>query len=53
MLSKISEKLYQQANPQGAQGQGFNPNDFGGAQQGTAGGDNVYEAEYREVDEDK
>ena len=50
---KISEKLYQQANPQGAQGQGFNPNDFGGAQQGTAGGDNVYEAEYREVDEDK
>ena len=33
---KISEKLYQQANPQGAQGgpQGFNPNDFAGGAQG-------------------
>ena len=46
----VSEKLYQQANPNGAQGgQGFNPND---AQQGGAqnGQDNVYEADYREVD---
>ncbi|MBR5808575.1 MAG: molecular chaperone DnaK [Clostridia bacterium] len=44
---KVSEKMYQQANPQGAQG--FNPEDFAqGAQ-----GDNVYEADYREVDEDK
>ena len=54
---KISEKLYQQANPQGAQGQGFNPNDFAGAQgteQAGPQGDNVYEADYREVDnEDK
>ena len=50
---KISEKLYQQANPQGAQGgQGFDPNNFNGAQAGGAN-DNVYEAEYREVDEDK
>ncbi len=53
---KISEKLYQQANPQG--GQGFDPNSFnGGADaaggaQGAAGADNVYEADYREVDDD-
>ena len=37
---KLSEKMYQQANPQGAQG--FNPNDFAGAQgdfnQGDFGG---------------
>ena len=50
---KVSEKMYQQANPQGAQGgAGFNPNDAqanGGAQ---PGGDNVYEADYREVDND-
>ncbi len=49
---KISEKLYQQANPQGAQG--FDPNNFqGGADANSAGADNVYEADYREVDEDK
>jgi len=50
----ISEKLYQQANPQGAQGaEGFNPNDFnGGAQNAQGGDDNVYEADYREVDND-
>ena len=53
---KISEKLYQQASPQG--GQGFDPNNFtGGADtaggpQGAAGADNVYEADYREVDDD-
>ena len=55
---KVSEKLYQQANPQGAQGgaQGFNPEDFAQGAQGAAGGagqnDNVYEADYREVDND-
>ena len=45
----ISEKLYQQANPQGA-----NPQDFAGAQgaQNGAADDNVYEADYREVDND-
>ena len=48
---KISEKLYKQANPQGAEG--FNPNDFQGGQNASAGADNVYEADYREVDEDK
>ena len=50
---KISEKMYQQANPQGAQG--FNPEDFAqGAQQGGAAqnDDNVYEADFREVDND-
>ena len=49
---KVSEKLYQQANPQGAQG--FDPNNFqGGTDTNAAGADNVYEADYREVDEDK
>ena len=44
----ISEKLYQQANPQGA-----NPQDFQGAQGAQPeGDDNVYEADYREVDND-
>ena len=52
---KVSEKMYQQANPQGAQGdQGFNPEDFTQGNQGAAGNnDNVYEADYREVDNDK
>ncbi len=46
----ISEKLYQQANPQGAQP---NPDDFNGANpQGAQNDDNVYEADYREVDND-
>ncbi len=46
----ISEKLYQQANPQGAQP---NPQDFSGANGGAEqGDDNVYEADYREVDND-
>ncbi len=48
---KISEKLYKQANPEGAGG--FNPNDFQGGQNADKGADNVYEADYREVDEDK
>ena len=48
----VSEKLYQQANPQGAQpGAGYDPN--AGAQGGAQdGADNVYEADYREVDND-
>lgn len=46
---KVSEKMYQQANPQGAQGQ-----DFSGAQgaQENQNSDNVYEADYREVDDE-
>ncbi|MBE6785343.1 MAG: molecular chaperone DnaK [Ruminococcaceae bacterium] len=35
---KLSEKMYQQANPQGG-AQGFNPNDFAGAQGGFNGAD--------------
>ncbi len=51
---KVSEKMYQQANPQGAQGAGFNPEDFAQGAQGAAqNDDNVYEADYREVDNDK
>ncbi|MBQ7572635.1 MAG: molecular chaperone DnaK [Clostridia bacterium] len=45
---EISQKLYEQANPQG--GQGFDPNQAQGAQGGPQ--DNVYEADYREVDND-
>ena len=46
---KVSEKMYQQANPQGAPGA-----DFNGAQgtEQSANNDNVYEADYREVDDD-
>ncbi len=36
LFYKITEKIYQQANPQGEQG--FNPNDFAGAQGGFDGG---------------
>ena len=57
---KISEKLYQQANPQGAQGgpQGFNPNDFAGGQggfnpndfnQGGGSGDGYTDAGYTDA----
>ncbi len=48
---KVSEKMYSQANPQGAQGA---PGaDFNGAQDNAnANNDNVYEADYREVDDD-
>ena len=43
----LSEKLYSQANPQNAQG---NPDPAAGG--AAPGGDNVYEADYREVNED-
>ena len=49
----VSQNLYQQANPQGAQG--FDPQssyDPSQAAGGATGGDNVYEADYREVDND-
>ncbi len=47
----ISEKMYQQANPNGGAA-GFDPSQ---AQQGAGqapGGENVYDADYREVDDD-
>ena len=48
---KVSEKMYSQANPQGAQG--ASGADFNGAQDNAnANNDNVYEADYREVDDD-
>ncbi len=43
----VSEKLYQQANPNGA-----GP-DMGGAQGGPTGGQDYYDADYKVVDEDK
>ena len=47
---KISEKMYQQANPGGA---GFDPSQAqAGAAGGAQGGENVYDADYREVDDD-
>ncbi len=49
---KMSEKMYQQANPQGAPGAGFDPSQAAGGQQ-APGSDGVYEADYREVDDDK
>ena len=47
----ISEKLYQQANPNGGAqaGAGFDPSQ---AQGQAPGGENVYDADYREVDND-
>ena len=44
---KLSEKLYQQANPQG--GAGFDPSQ---AQGGPAGGQDYYDADYTVVDDD-
>ncbi len=44
----VSEKLYQQANPQGPQGGPQQGGTGDGSQQG-----NVYDAEYREVDGDQ
>ena len=55
---KVSEKLYQQAAPQGGQpGAGFDPNQAsGGPQGGQPGGDagqQYYDADYTPVDDDK
>ena len=50
----VSEKMYQQANPQG--GAGFDPNaqqpGNGGAQSGGPNGQNYYDADYEVVDDD-
>ena len=48
---KVSEKMYQAANPQGAQG--FDPSQAGGAQSGQPGGQDYYDADYTVVDDDK
>ena len=47
----VSEKMYQQANPQG--GAGFDPSaQAGGPQQGGPGGQTYYDADYEVVDDD-
>ena len=46
----VSEKLYQQANPQGAQGGAQGPQ--GGADAGAQGGQQYYDADYKVVDDD-
>ena len=48
---KVSEKMYQAANPQGAQG--FDPSQAGGPQGGQQGGQDYYDADYTVVDDDK
>ncbi|MBR1456163.1 MAG: molecular chaperone DnaK [Oscillospiraceae bacterium] len=48
---KLSEKLYQQANPQGAPGAGYDPSQ--GAAGGPQGGQDYYDADYTVVDDDK
>ena len=47
----VSEKMYQQANPQGAQG-GYQPGPEQGPQQGGPGGQTYYDADYEVVDDD-
>ena len=55
-FQEVSGKIYQQANPQGAQGQGFDPNNFaGGAQGGQQTGANseqYYDADFKDVSDD-
>ena len=52
---KVSEKMYQAANPQGAPGAGFDPGQYGaqGGPQGPQGGQDYYDADYTVVDDDK
>ena len=50
---KLSEKMYQQANPQGQPGAGFNPGDMGGQPGGNDNGQQYYDADYTVVDDDK
>ena len=48
----VSEKLYQQANPQGAQGGAQAGPDMGGQQGGNAQSGQYYDADYKVVDDD-
>ena len=48
----VSEKMYQQANPQGAQG-GCGTDCNCGGDCGAQGGGNYYDADYEVVDDDK
>ena len=47
---KVSEKMYQAANPQGGPGAGYDPGQQGGPQ---GGGQDYYDADYTVVDDDK
>ena len=49
---KLSEKMYQQANPQGQPGAGFDPSNMGG-QPGGGNDQQYYDADYTVVDDDK
>ena len=55
-FQEVSGKIYQQANPQGAQGQGFDPNNFAGGAQGgqqtDANGEQYYDADFKDVSDD-
>ena len=54
-FQEISAKIYQQSNPQGAQG--FDPNaagaGFNGGAQQNNGGDQYYDADFKDVSDDK
>ena len=47
---EVSAKLYQQANPQGAQGAAPQGDPQQGAQGGSNGDPNVYDADFKDVD---
>ena len=57
-FQEVSGKIYQQANPQGAQGQGqgFDPNNFAGGAQGGqqtgANGEQYYDADFKDISDD-
>ena len=55
-FQEVSGKIYRQANPQGAQGQGFDPNNFAGGAQGGqqtgANGEQYYDADFKDVSDD-
>ena len=48
----VSSKIYQEANPEGAAGAGFDPNNMGGANAGAKNDDNVVDADFK-VEDDK
>ena len=50
---KLSEKMYQQAGPQGQPGAGFDPSNMGGQPGGSDNGQQYYDADYTVVDDDK
>ncbi|MGM9617741.1 molecular chaperone DnaK [Butyricicoccus sp.] len=58
-FQEVSAKIYQQANPQGS-AQGFDPNNFAGGAQGAQGGsqtgangEQYYDADFKDVSDDK